>query len=553
MILRLMVCLFAFAAVAPASPTLDELTADPAKKKVLDKGSKILEDYFKAEAEYLKPNQKKQGAYKLKMDDARREFLEWLAGTEAAVGVDLRKEANVVIQMLDEARLKYLENRFKRGKIEYEKVADPRGMDRHEYAIQVGKNYDPAKGGRQPVVMTLHGRVINDRHPAFRSADFSERSRVPIYNYWMKSPAADDVLVVAPTSSPDGFTFSDESYFRDLQAVYRTLGVALVEYRGDWDKIFLEVEGQALRVCLDQALMFAGFIVRDRIDDRKKPFLDESEYFALSNLNGIPMIYVADEANWEKVGKPMSEALAKAYEAAGVPGNLQVIKGKRNVDGALEGGEAEIAKFVKTYSRPRVRPSFTWRFYTKWMDSPVPLRITRMNLNYDVNEAAAKAPLSEKAGKLTFDVRKEVRLKKVKKKNEAGEDVEETIEESFNHIIINCTEAEGLQLNLYAGLIDFDLPVQVTINGEVKATDLKFERDWDYFFDMILPLRFFMIPSLGATEFAFESLPEFVPPPPEKKEGEEKPAEDGAEKPAENAGAGAGTGGAEEKDAAHGK
>ncbi|HEX5136819.1 MAG TPA: hypothetical protein VFY93_07605 [Planctomycetota bacterium] len=491
-----------------ASPTLADLLQDTAKKKEIAKALKMLDQYFKAEADEKKSNRNAN-----KQAEAEEDFLGWLAGTADSVGMDLRAHPDIVIDMLDQARIKYLESKYRKGSLEYVKVSDAKGMKRHEYAILVPPTYDPNKS-RIPVVVSLHGRVINPRHPAFRSAPFDERARYVIWNNWFKTPAANDVLVVAPTTNPDGFQFTAESHYDDLQALFRTLIEALSEYRGDWDRIFLEVHGKALRVACEQSLVFAGIIVRDRVDDRKGPLLDPEEFFLLENLNGIPLVYVADAENWANVGKPTADALTAAYGKAGMPQNLVVIQAKRDVDGALRGGEPQIQAFLATHVRPKTRESFTWRFAAADQVQPFPVLGIEANFNFNVNDAARKAPLADKAGRMAFKVRRET---------VEGQDV--------NRIEIDITEAEGLKLALSDPLINLDLPVTLTVNGvATDVTKKKYERDWKLFFDNVLPGRYFMLPMLSTLEVAFPLKPQFVAP-------EEKPAEgaDGAagKKPAD--------------------
>ncbi len=497
-------CLFglALAGTALCGPTLEELDKEPGKKKELDKGRKWLKEYFKIELE-----QRKVGAKAGLANDkaeAQEEFLKWLSTTPAGLGFDMRAAPDLVIQMIDKERIAFLDAKFKKGVIDYVKVDDAKGMKRHEYAILVPSTYDP-KTRKVPVVVSLHGRVINDRHPAFRGASFAERSRESVFNNWFKTPAADHVLVLAPTTEPNGFLF-EEHHFDDVQALYRTLGEALTNYRGDWDRVFLEVHGKAIRVACEQSLVFAGIIVRDRPEDRKGPFLAPEHFFLLENLNGVPLCYVADVANWDAVGQPMSVALTGAYAKAGMPNNLVIIKAQRDVDGALRGGEDKIKEFVTRHERPKARESFTWRFFNADQVQPVPLLGMDANFNFDVDKAAKKAPLAEKAGRLVFQVRRET---------VNGQEV--------NRIDLEVTEAEGLKLALYEPLLNLDLPVTITVNGlpAVPPIDArKLERDWAFFFDNVLPLRFFMLPMLCTVDVSFAHKPQFVSP-------EAKPAEEG--------------------------
>jgi hypothetical protein len=508
----------ALAGVALPAPTLDELSQDPPKKKEIEKGRKILDKYFKAEAEQLKGG-RNQAAQAGAQRAAQAEFLAWLAATPATLGTDLGAQPDSVIQMLDEQRIPYLEGGFKKGSLEYVKVEGAKGMERHEYAILVPKAYDPKK--KIPVVLSLHGRTINPRHPAFRSAPFNERSRETIWNNWLKTQAAEEAIVLAPTTNPDGFLFA-ENHGADLQALYRTLGEALTLYRGDWDRVFLEVHGRALRVACEQSLMFAGFIVRDRVDDRRAPFIPPEEFFLLENLNGVPLLYVADAANWNDVGQPMANALTAAYAKAGKPDNLVVVQAQRDVDGALRGGEDKILDFVRKHQRPRARETFAWRFFQQTQGAPFPLVLTLMNFNYDANEEARKAPLAAKAGRVVFEVRRET------VKDAEGKEL------TVNRIDLKVTEAEEMNILLYEPLVSFDLPITVTVNGKPTAvTAKKLERDWEMFFSEILPRRFLMMPVLGMVRVPFEHQPEFVPATPPG-----KPAEEGAAKPDEGSPAG---------------
>jgi hypothetical protein len=121
--------------------------------------------------------------------------------------------------MLDAARVKYLEAKFKKGSIEYVTIQNAKGMKRHEYAILVPAGYDPNKG-KIPVIVSLHGRVINPKHPAFRNGQFAERAREAVWNNWFKTPAAELALVIAPTTDNNGFLFA-ENHQDELQALYR--------------------------------------------------------------------------------------------------------------------------------------------------------------------------------------------------------------------------------------------------------------------------------------------------------------------------------------------
>lgn len=511
----LLVILFAGSATA-GDALYDELMADPAKAKVMRKGIKILEEYFKSDLGAMESGSKGTRALK-KKDEARFDFFQWFESTRDEIGVDLRTKPNTVIEMLGVARIKSLNNKIRKGGIEYVKVGDARGMERLEYAYMLPRSYD-FKGDRYPLIVTLHGRVIDQKHPAFRNKDFGERSRHVVYNHWLKTPMAAETVIIAPTSDPNGFTFTKDPY-RDLQVVYRALAEAMKNFHVDWDRTFLEVQGSAIRVICEQALMFAGFIVRDRVDDRGKPLLPEEEFFMLENLNGVPLVYVADESHWARVGKPLAEALEKAYEAAGAKENLLILQAKRDqTTKALKGDPAKIHEFLKGKSRPKARQSFKWRFFSSSMKTPLPIDVTGANFIYDVGGAehpSRKAPLKDKAGSLQMTSKDNV-------------------------IDIAVTEAESLSIFLYDGLVDLDHPVTIKVNGEVVREKGKVSRDWKLFWDFVVPGRFFMLPYLAKIDVDFESKAQFEVP------EEEKEAEEGA-------GAGAdGEGGPAEKDAAVG-
>jgi hypothetical protein len=93
-----------------------------------------------------------------------------------------------------------------------------------------------------------------------------------------------------------------------------------------------------------------------------------------------------------------------------------------------------------------------------------------------------------------------------------------------NRIEVTATEAEGLSISLPEPLLNLELPVMIVVNGETLLKPTKFERDWESFFNLILPLRFFMLPSLGHTSVTFALKPEFVVPGQPAGAGE-KPAE----------------------------
>ena len=493
----------------PQSESERPVTADETKERTLAAGMKLLDQFFKAEADMKKPKVRDPAKLAGQMDQARDGFNLWMERSVKALGVDLRTKPLTVIEMMDRARIKYLDAKLKKGKIDYIKIRNPRGMERHEYAVIVPRAYDPKAAARMPLVVSMHGRVIKPKHPAFKSAAFNERSRQVIWNNWRKSPTAAEALIIAPTGNPNGFTFDDEHHFSDLTTLYQTLGEALTNYRVDWNRAFLEVEGEAMRVVCEQTFMFAGFIVRDRVDNRLKPIIPKEQWFMFENLNGVPLIYIADQAHWGKVGEPLAKALKKAYKKAKAPQNLLVLQAQRDVDDALRADPQQIRNFIVTHTRMPVRKDFRWRFFRKTMAIPIPFDLDA-NVSYDVSPAATKASLRRKAGSMNFEAKTEM----VK-----GEDGKEHPE---NRLTLNITEAEGCVIYLQEGLIDFDHPVTLKVNGDVIIDRATIKRDWDLFWNISVPRRFFMIPYLGRLEAKFEHVPKYR----KKKKKRKKPKDE---------------------------
>ena len=503
--LALLIALSASVATADDAE-FEKFFEDAARQKALKDGLKPLKKYFKFAAQVDAGKTK----YESQRNRAIQKFLVWLANTEKSLGVDLRAKPSLLLEIFDRARIEFLA-RARNGKIDYIRVENARGMERFEYAVLTPSKYK-AKERRYPLVVTLHERVINPKHPAFRSKSASERARVVIFNNWFKTPAAEEVIVVAPTGGPNGFLFKRDPQ-GDLQTLYRSMGAGLTNYRTDWNRVFLEVSGPALRVCCSQALMFAGFIVRDREGTSKLP-IPEEEFFMLENLNGTPMLYVADNANWNKVGKPMSDALAAAYAKAGVPQNLVVLRDDRDGNGALKGDPAVISGFLAKHSRPLARKEFKWRYFNSTMASPLPVTIVSANYTYD-----KKPALKDKAGSMTFKVSQE------KYKDKDGN------QKMHNVIDIEITESEILTISLFDGLVNLSHPVTVKINGEVITDKVMLDRDWDRFVNQVLPLRFFMIPFVAEVKCEYTSKPQWVAPV-KKEPGDAKPGDDAAGDPA---------------------
>ena len=527
--------------------TYAELNKDSSKSRALSEGRKILEDWVKAEEELRDPKQQRNAQkWADRQREAREEFAAWMAKTPETLGVDLRTKPLTVLEIFDEARVGTLNTKYARAKLDYVKVDDPRGMDRLEYSLWVPNKYN-VKGDLVPGIISLHGRVINPKHPAFRgiAQRFLERSRLPIWNYWQDSPAGQEVIVVAPTGLSDGFKFSPDDHFDNLQVLYRVLGELLRNYRVDWDRVFLEVEGEAMRIACEQTFVFAGFIVRERVDDRRSPIIPPEEFFMFENLNGVPLVYIADEKNWEKVGQPVAEALKAAYEKAGASENLLVMKGARDVNDALKGDEAKLQEFVTKHRKPVARTSFTWRFHKSTMQSCLPIEITGANFSY--GEDAVKAQLHEKAG--TLKVKSSVATEEVEVDD--GQGGKKMEQRSYNRIEIEATEAESVLIYLMEGFIKFGLPLKVVVNGKTIVERDTVERDWSLFWDYTVPRRYFMLPIFGQQQdINFALKPQFVPAaPPEgatPQDGEKPADETPPAKAADGAAEGAAAAGSDE-------
>ena len=239
---------------------------------------------------------------------------------------------------------------------------------------------------------------------------------------------------------------------------------------------------------------------------------DPVNYFARPGLDLVAgerdgkyylLLYITDNKTWAKVGQPLSDALTAAYKKAGKPENLVIIKDDRDANGALKGDPQVIAKFIAKHRLPKARPSFTWRYFSSNMNSPLPIQIGTANYTYDPD-----AELSAKAGSVKFSV----------KLDKGGES------EFVNVVNIEITEAENLTLYLHDGFVNLSFPVTVIINGQTIHDKVKVKRDWDLFISDILPRRFFMLPIVGLLECEFKHKPQFVKKKAKKAPGEAKAA-----------------------------
>ena len=482
-------CLLACAPVALAGdPEFETLLADTDRGKIMGDGIKILKVYFKKAAEVDGGRSKSLVA----RDKAMQKFMQWLEKTPKTMGMDLRAKPRVVVEIFDRARVGIVaKTKVGRGKIEYIKVADPRGLSRLEYAVLLPGKYSAKNNDRYPLVVSLHERVINARHPAFRGGKpLAERSRVAIHNGWLKTPAADSVVVIAPTGNPNGFRFVEKSHYVDQHVTFVTMGQGLTDFRTDWNRVFLEVHGSAVRLACEQAFMFAGIILRDR-EDEKRLAIPAEELFMLENLNGTPLLYIADNKTWAKVGKPLSEAIAAAYAKSGNAANFILLRDDRDANGALKGDPKTIAAFVSKHHLPAKRQHFSWRYFNTRMNAPLPVQIGNANYFYDPD-----ASLEDKAGRLKFDV-----------------EIEKDGPDKFVNIVnIEITEAENLLLYLYDGLVNLSFPITVIVNGVKIHDKVEVKRNWEFFVTDILPRRYFMLPFVAQLECAFETKPQFVKP-----------------------------------------
>lgn len=497
-------------AAAAEEVTYEALRAEPTRSKEMDEGEKRIRKYYEYQDKVA------SGDLKLipKEEEAIRFFRKWLDATPETMGIDLRGYPEVVLRIIDEGHVPYLA-KYRTGGIEYfKRSAAGWRRGQFEYSVLVPKDYKP-KDQRYPLVVSLHERAIEPKHPAFKNkAEFAERSRKTIHDNWLKKPAGDEVVVVAPTGSPDGFKYEptkhEDRQYEDRQALFIAMGIGLSSYRTDWNRVFLEVHGPALRLAIEQSLMFAGIIVRDREDDAR-PLLSADDAFLLDNLNGTPLCYVADQQTWDRVGAPLADWLTQYYQRIGKPENLVVMKVPRDADGALQADGEKLRAFVKTHVRPRSRSEIVWRFPDANGTSPTPIEITDPNFALKVSEAAEKQPMSALAGAMRLRVTQDT-----------GKDAEGN-DSPFNKVEIDITEAESLRLYLYDGFVNLGLPITVVVNGEVVHDRVKVERDWDYFVDNILPRAFFMLPVTASLECEFPHKPQFVPP--EEATKEEPPKE----------------------------
>ena len=97
--------LTAIGTTSRADELLDQLNADPTKKKSVKAGMRLLDDFFKAEAAMRKPKVRDPAKLAGKMTQAKNSFTKWMEGTQKSLGVDLGTKPQTIIDMLDQAGL----------------------------------------------------------------------------------------------------------------------------------------------------------------------------------------------------------------------------------------------------------------------------------------------------------------------------------------------------------------------------------------------------------------------------------------------------------------
>ncbi|MFQ5845288.1 MAG: hypothetical protein ACE5JG_09915, partial [Planctomycetota bacterium] len=353
---------------------------------------------------------------------------------------------------------------------------------------------------RYPLVITLHRQVVNKRHDAFKGDQglfMRQRGRQPMYEYWKENPARDEVILVAPTGVPLGYRFQ-RRVGEDLDEMWRSLWHAMHRFRVDWNRIFIEVEGPALRLACQQPFFFAaGFIVRGGE-------MEPLDFYLFENLNGVPLFYIGDEARWEKIQQPVAEALKKSYAAAGRAENLRIHRSRRDRQGALKGPLDEVAAFVRGTRRMRWPKKITWRFPDRNTVAPIPFEIGKYETEHDPKIAPEKT-----TGRMVLEA-------KTATYREGDE------ERPYTRIEVRITEAEELKLYLHDGFVPLEQPVSVVVNGQEVLKRQLIRRNLDYFMNEIVASRWFMVPFVAEITVSFPFK--------RQREPEEKPEEKPAEK-----------------------
>jgi len=513
-------------------PTFAALMADAANSKYMKDGIKLAKNYFKYQADVT--NQKK-GASSSKVETARQKWRAWIDGSKAALGIDLYAHPRIVMSILDEGRVAVISSmvKLKRNALDYgSKNAPGYSRGNIEYTVLVPKSYQPGRMDKaMPLVISMHGRAINLRHPSLKKAP-NERSRIVLWNNWLgdrKTPPL-AAVVLAPTGRPEGFSYlKDPDFVR--QTLYLAMGVGHTDYHTDALGTFLEVYGDMIQVASMDSNLFAGTIWRDREGQQRVP-VDEEHTMVFDNFNGQPLYYVADKKMWDKIGKPMSEALKAAYERVGKKDNLIVEIVERDANGALRADPVQMAKFLE-HRLEMPQREFKRLFWNPRLVGPLPLLLTRADYGYDATEKIAAMPLRDRCGSIEFKVTIEM-VKVPDGKPEEGQE-QKFKEVPINLIDLKITEAQSAKIFLYENLVDLDLPITVKVNGNIVIENEMIKRNWSMFEQFCMPRRFFTFPIVGAIDIKFPVVPRVVPEPTEEDAAEGEDAETGSKDSTEDA------------------
>jgi hypothetical protein len=378
----------------------------------------------------------------------------------------------------------------------------------------VPKSYEGASDKLFPLVVSLHGRAINLRHPAVKRNQ-AERSRIVLWNNWGGNgkETQQDAIVLAPTGRPDGFIYTEGDDFV-RQSLFLGAGVGCTDYQVDSQRIFVEVYGDTVADAVELSSFFAGIILRDR-EDAAAPPVKVEQLAIFENLNGRPFYYVADDAKWNAVGKPVADALTKIYTALGKIDNLTIERVKRDANSALKADPAAIAKFLKARV-PDAQKELSWLFWRASMTGPMPLLLSRAGYDYDDSEKIAKLPLREKCG--FIKMKAAVAMEKIEGK-----------ETPINVIDLEIYEAEGAKLFLYEPLVDLDLPITIKVNGNVVIDKQMVKRDWGLFELFCMSRKIFTFPVVAQVDFKFPYKTRIEPEKKPEAKPEDKKGEQGKE------------------------
>ncbi|MEE8104042.1 MAG: hypothetical protein V3T86_00750 [Planctomycetota bacterium] len=483
---------------ASAQDALGELRQDPDKERAIAKALKGLSKYFNS----------KTGPSKREL--SLQQFTQWMEESEQVLGVGVLKNPSLMVELFDQGRAMAKNHwpKIGRGLQYFGETSDNfRG-----FAYHVPKDYKAfdkkAPSKRWPVIVSMHGRAVNRKHPALRK-NFQERGRLAIHDYWLKSPLLQKAIITAPTGLPTGFDF-DAKFRADRKAYQLTVKRAITNFRGDWNRVWVETHTGGLRLACSDHGFASGFIVRGGI-------LPKEQFFALSNVTSTPMVYV--KAPDYAATAAVVEALTAAYAKADASGYLLVLEGKRAKDGALQTSAEDaqkMADFILAAPPTGARKEFNWRFFTDAMKVPAP--IVDMGANFFYNK---DQPLEKTAGRVNWKIKREM-------VDVAGKGQKIPV----SRIEIEATECEFLTFMIREDQIPLADPVTVVVNGKVVIENKLIKRDLNWFLENVLAGRFIMMPYTAMLTIEFPLKSEFT----DKKE-DGKEGADGAEAGA-NTGAG---------------